>query len=512
MKAFLMYRERDFDPKQCLPPNAAAVVQDLELETLFAAMAQKDSFVHDIVKVAVLAAANNTIAEISYRQAILLDSLKNPTVIRNLYDLAVEAIEREKKAYWGLFRDSPDTVLQRSIGVMQIFMDVLRRLRDIAEIHEQCFDSEGFRALFGMLQRELSNDYFAEVNTHLRQLKFNQGVWVSAHLGEANKGVDYVLREQHEDTRNWFMRLFPRKVQGFTLHLHPRDEAGARAMSDLKQRGIALAATAIGQAADHILSFFHMMRTELAFYVGALNLSEKLTALSAPTAVPEACPAEPPDFRCHDLYDVCLALSMGRAAVGNDLAANGKRLVMITGANQGGKSTFLRSVGLAQLMMQAGLFVAGRSLRASIVDGVFTHYKREEDACMRSGKFDEELNRMSDLVDILTPHALVLFNESFAATNEREGSEIARQISCALLDRGIRICFVTHLYEFAHQMHEMNSSEALFLRAERKDGGGRTFKLIEGEPLDTSFGEDLYDSIFQTSQNRTGPSPKRSAA
>jgi DNA mismatch repair ATPase MutS len=61
---------------------------------------------------------------------------------------------------------------------------------------------------------------------------------------------------------------------------------------------------------------------------------------------------------------------------------------------------------------------------------------REEDATMKSGKFDEELSRMSDIADDMTSNSMVLFNESFAATNEREGSEIGRQIVCALLEKG----------------------------------------------------------------------------
>ncbi|WP_240977948.1 hypothetical protein [Planctomonas sp. JC2975] len=97
---------------------------------------------------------------------------------------------------------------------------------------------------------------------------------------------------------------------------------------------------------------------------------------------------------------------------------------MVTGANRGGKSTFLRSVGLAQLMMQAGMFVPARSLSATIVSGVFTHFKREEDTALASGKFDEELARMRDIVGQIQPRALILFNESFAATNEREGAEV----------------------------------------------------------------------------------------
>ena len=112
---------------------------------------------------------------------------------------------------------------------------------------------------------------------------------------------------------------------------------------------------------------------------------------------------------------------MNKAVVGNDIDGNDKALVVITGANQGGKSTFLRSVGLAQVMMQSGLFVGAEAFGANIVRGVFTHYKREEDTSMTSGKFDEELSRMNALADMLGPHSLILFNESFASTNEREG-------------------------------------------------------------------------------------------
>jgi hypothetical protein len=134
--------------------------------------------------------------------------------------------------------------------------------------------------------------------------------------------------------------------------------------------------------------------------------------------------------------------------------------------------------------------------RSTILAGVNGDYKREEDASMESGKFDEELRRMSDIVGHIRRHSMILFNESFAATNEREGSEIGRQIINALLDKDVKVVCVTHLYELAHGFFERSSGDALFLRAGRQAGGTRTFKLVEGEPLPTSFGEDLYKSIF----------------
>ena len=115
---------------------------------------------------------------------------------------------------------------------------------------------------------------------------------------------------------------------------------------------------------------------------------------------------------------------------------------------------------------------------------------------MKSGKLDEELARMSAIVDRLTPDCMVLFNESFAATNEREGSEIARQIVSALLKKRIRVFFVTHLYAFARGVYDAKMERALFLRAERQADGGRTFKLSEAEPLQTAYGQDLYREVF----------------
>lgn len=114
--------------------------------------------------------------------------------------------------------------------------------------------------------------------------------------------------------------------------------------------------------------------------------------------------------------------------------ADERELAIITGANTGGKSTFLRSVGLSQLMMQCGMFVPAKSLSANLCDGLFTHYKREEDTTMESGKLDEELSRMSGIIENITANSMLLFNESFTATNEREGSEIC-QANCIRVGR-----------------------------------------------------------------------------
>lgn len=116
---------------------------------------------------------------------------------------------------------------------------------------------------------------------------------------------------------------------------------------------------------------------------------------------------------------------------------------------------------------------------------------------MISGKFDEELRRVSAIIDRVEADSIVFFNESFASTNEREGAEVAGQIVRALLDKHVRVLFVTHMYTFSSSLYDSRCLRATFLRAERTGQGRRTYRLIEGEPLDTSFGEDLYRSVFE---------------
>jgi len=498
MKAFLMFRDQDFDQRGKLPWNEKALIQDLELDTLFNAMALGDPFLFEVAKKALLSGLNNNLNTILYRQDVLKDCLKNPSIVRDMYGIAMAAIEGEKKNYWGFFSKYPGSILSRSVGMLQLFVGTLKSLRSIADEHADKFESEGFTALFAMLKKELGDDYFAQVEDHLRELKFRDGVLISAGLGKGNKGTNYVLRLSNEKKQSWLERIFAKKPPVFTYTVAERDESGFRALSELRDQGINLVANALAQSTDHILSFFTMLRTELAFYIGCLNLHEQLAANGEPTSFPLPMAGNERKHSFKELYDVCLALTMKQKIVGNDVNADDKDLAIITGANQGGKSTFLRSIGLAQLMMQCGMFVPAEAFSSNVCDGLFTHYKREEDATMKSGKLDEELSRMSDIVDNLTSNSMLLFNESFAATNEREGSEIARQIVRALLEKRMKIFFVTHLYPFAHGFVDQAKENATFLRAERQADGSRTFKLIVGEPLQTSYGEDLYGGIFGT--------------
>ncbi len=495
MKAHLLFRDRDPLPPTRPGPLTLALVQDLDVAAVLDAMGAGDAPLREAAERVLLANSLSTPEEVLYRQQALEDCLGQPAAVRELYRIVVDALERERQI-WGWSERSASSVLYRSLGLLEGFLASLRHALEVVRAHRATFRSAAFRQLFASMEAELDARFFAEADAHLRRLESRASFLLSATVGRGAAAPGYVLRTPPAATPRGWRRLGALRRDPHTIVLADRDETGHRLLGELIDRGLTPAAAALGRAADHMLQFLRALRTELGFYVGALNLHERLRAIGAPVCFPDLRGSEGPACAARGLYDVGLALRLGRPPVPNDLAGAGRRLVLITGANQGGKSTLLRAVGLAQLLGQAGLFVGAESLSTGIASGIFTHFRREEDPTLRRGKLEEELARMQDVCRVLAPGGLLLCNESLSSTNEREGSEIADQVVRALVDRGITVVYVTFLFEFADAWRRRARSDCLFLRAERTEDGARTFRLLPGEPEPWSFAEDVCRKVW----------------
>lgn len=263
MKVFLLHPDRDFDVVPELRDgifeamvggdllavanirrnldrtgNAGVVVsrlgrddpltQDLELETLWAAMAAGDEFLYETAKRAILSSLADP-AEIRYRQGVLVDCLEHPDIVRRMYGLALEALESERKVVLLWHRAGPDRILSRSVDILRLNVDVLRRLRQIADDEADRFACEGFTRFFAMLREELDDAYLKTVERHLRELKFGRGVLMSAELGTGNKGRRYLVRTPRD--QRWRERLLPgSRSPSYSFTIPPRDENGFRAL------------------------------------------------------------------------------------------------------------------------------------------------------------------------------------------------------------------------------------------------------------------------------------------
>lgn len=505
MKPHLLYPDRDFDLDSPLPPEAAALTQDLELRVLFGVMGGEDELLRQAAEHGLLGAGCTDPQYIIYRQATLRDALAHPALVQELFALAGQALLQEKSAYRSVFSRFPESRMKRAILALSALLPTLHRLREIglgqsSSGEGSSFTSPAFQRLFAHWVEIFDDAFFAQVDAHIAFLKLADGALISARLDHNCRATAHVLRAPRGKPRNWLQRLLQRyrhRRDALQFAVGYRDEAGTRALTQLRNQGIRRCADALADGVDQLTAFFAQLQRELAFYLGAMRLNARIDELGLPLVFPQAQPVQGGICEVRGLYDINLALQSGHAVVGNDLVMSGKALVLVTGANQGGKSTFLRSFGTAQLLMQAGLCVPASQFSASVCTGVFTHFRREEDRDLRSGKLNEELSRMSELIGHLRPNTLLLMNESFAATNEREGSEIAAEILRALGEHGVRVIFVTHLYAFASARYAERRADTLFLRAQRESDGGRTFRLEEGEPLPTAYGQDLYQRIFQ---------------
>jgi hypothetical protein len=501
MKVLLMHPSKDFKADPELAPEHEDLVEDLGLNRVFAAMAGSDKLLLSVAKAAVLLPLSQP-DEIMWRQQVFADCISHPGFVRELFDLATDALESHRKlTFWGL-SILPESLRYSSVQALEVLLGFLVRLRRLAEGRGQELTSPAFVRLCTMLVSELDDPYLKLVESCLRELKLPRGLVMSAQLGRVNRGTAYMLHKA--PAKRLRDRLADRGQASFSFTVPDRDESGLKALDDLQARGINIAANVLAQSVEHILSFFSDLRTELAFYLGGLNLRAALLAQGEPLCKPVPLPADRQGLRAEGLYDPGLSLSMNGRAVGNDVSADGKTLVVVTGANRGGKSTFLRSVGLGQLMMQCGLFVAAKSFTASVCPRVFTHFKRNEDPAMEGGKLDEELARMSTTVSHISPGCLLLCNEPFGSTNEREGSDIGRQVFRPLAASGVRVFVVTHLFDLAESLYEKGADTTLFMRAPRQ-AGVQAFKLVEGAPERTAYGEDVYQRIFGTSPGVGSP-------
>jgi hypothetical protein len=515
MKAHLLFPDRDLPTGLELGWNEPDLLRDLGLDLILDAMAGEPGADRDarVLETAatLLRHAGQTPPEVMrYRQAALRDAVAQPAAVDELYAIAGDAVRAARQSWMsGLTPRSPSSALYHYRSQLGLALAQLSRLHEWAQRARAGFGSRAFLALCDACRAELTPEYLAVVRGCLEALEFRSGVLAGARLGEHNESAAFVLRAV-PPPQGWRERLRGNNVPRATITLHESDEAGARIVGDMRARASSRAAAALAQAARQVMGFFASLHAEAAFYVGAGRLWRRLAAKGEPLCFPQPA-AEPGALRCHGLFDIALSLQLPGRAVGNDVAAGGRNLVVITGANRGGKSTFLRSLGQAQWMMQAGLFAGAESYAAGLCPVLATHFRREEDPSRLRGKFEEELQRMSAIIDALAPGAWLLLNEPFAATQESEGAEIAGGVVTALRERRMRIFFVTHMASLAASLYRRRDPAMLFLRAGREADGSRSFRLSEGEPLQTSFGEDLYRRIFAAAAPAEAPAREAEA-
>lgn len=537
MNAYLLYPQRDWTNAGRYKDDRT-IIQDLGLKTLFSAAAKEiemeggkiikiqeaDPFIEETMK-KVMMVPLETEEEIRYRQEIIRDCYAEEEFIRGLYERSEQILKEWDKLgrkVSGRIGAGSVRSLVTDVHVLQLFVDSLRQLKEWFSKYKGKLRSRGFLALEERLYAEVSDGQQANLEQILRDVAFfaNQQeheeyefrrmvnkprIVLGCRIGDGLKPGFFQLESVTtqvkkyrssnsvlERARDYINTL---TTPSFSVR---RGEALAEQVDQLEYQFVRYIISCCEPLFDSLNSFFDQLHFQTAFYRGAVNLRAYMERFRIQVCFPRVRGHR--DLQFAGLKEFVMAIEQKVEPVGNACDILDRNLLIITGANQGGKSTFLRSIGIAQIMMQCGLPVPAESYESGIFPSFFTHFTRREDSEMNSGRLNEELKRMSQIVDQLEGDSLILLNESFASTTEKEGSAIAYDIIRALTESGVKILTVTHLLSFAQRIYEESGSDpdskVEFLSAQRMEDGRRTFKMIPHAPELTSFGLDLYDEII----------------
>lgn len=239
---------------------------------------------------------------------------------------------------------------------------------------------------------------------------------------------------------------------------------------------------------------------DLNFYLAALNYWKQMDGYGQPLVFPEIRPMEEKAFTVTGMVDPVLLLHRG-SAVSNDIAfAPQGELLILTGMNQGGKTTFLRTVGTLQALFQLGWPVCAGAASISPVEKIVTVFSHEENTQLQHGKLGQELKTLRQGMTDMTPYSLMLFNEPITGTSPMENLYLSREILSVCKLSGYHGIWVTHIYDLAADLTRINEQlsgsrvSSLIVQVEGDGADVRTsYRIIRGKPGYTSYAKQVLE-------------------
>ena len=399
------------------------------------------------------------------------------------------------------------------LDAVEIYCEAVRSLA--AGLAERAPGSRGLRGLRGYLDGYAASERFTSLAAGTSALKdalagvryavriHGARVTVSRYAGEADYGAEVeetFARFQQGAVRSYLARLpdyaemdhVEARILDGVAHLYP-EVFRARADFCARHR-------------DYLDATIGRFDREVQFYLAYLEMAERLRGAGLPFCYPQVS-ARSQEIAAQETFDIALAGKLapeGGAVVGNDFRLAGpERIFVVSGPNNGGKTTFARTFGQLHYLASLGLLVPGRQARLFLPDRVFTHFERAEDIETLRGKFDDELVRVHEILQRASSDSVIVMNESFNSTSLSDALFVGTEVMRQILGRGCLGVYVTFVDEIASlseatvsmvsQVVPGNPAERTF-KVIRKPADGRAYAWAIADKYGLSY-ERLMDRI-----------------
>ncbi|MGH7102413.1 MAG: MutS-related protein [Acetobacteraceae bacterium] len=246
---------------------------------------------------------------------------------------------------------------------------------------------------------------------------------------------------------------------------------------------------------------------EIQFYLSYRDYVRGLREAGLPFVTPELAIADK-RVAVTEGFDLALAKKLagtGGEIVCNDFHLDGReRIIIVSGPNNGGKTTFARMFGQMHYLARLGLKTPGRAARLLLSDAVFTHFEREEKIENLRSKFEEDLLRVRDILQRATGRSIIVMNESFSSTSLQDAAFIGRQVVRRVIEKDLICLFVTFVEELARLS---DTSVSMVSTIVSGDPASRTYKIVrrpaDGRAYAIAVAEK-YGLTYQQLRERIG--------